>query len=62
MLTLNSKEDNIDNHQPQVEDQPQRKREAKAIEPNQTIYIKNLNEKVKKEGGWLIHIWLWIRY
>lgn len=46
---LNSFEDNIDNR-PQVEDQPEKKREQKGIDPNQTLYVRNLNEKIKKDG------------
>lgn len=46
----NSKEDNIDNPNNEPEEQPTKKREAKAIMPNQTLYIRNLNEKIKKDG------------
>ena len=27
-----------------------RKRDAKSIQPNQTLYVKNINEKVKQTG------------
>eukprot|EP00344_Euplotes_crassus_P004554 CAMPEP_0197004468 /NCGR_PEP_ID=MMETSP1380-20130617/23136_1 /TAXON_ID=5936 /ORGANISM="Euplotes crassus, Strain CT5" /LENGTH=238 /DNA_ID=CAMNT_0042423265 /DNA_START=1 /DNA_END=718 /DNA_ORIENTATION=- len=44
-----SKEDNIDTPNNNHEEQPTKKREAKAIQPNQTLYIRNLNEKIKKD-------------
>lgn len=58
-LTLNSKEDNIDNPPvPNADAQPSKKRETKALEPNQTLYIRNLNEKIKKEGMCYLTSWV----
>lgn len=33
-----------------MDEQAERKRDIKALEPNQTLYIRNLNEKIKKDG------------
>ena len=54
-LTLNSKEGIIDNPDQVAEDQPDKKRDQKAVEPNQTLYINNLNEKIKKDGKLSYH-------
>ena len=55
-LTLNSKEGYIDNPEQAALDQPDKKRDQKAVEPNQTLYINNLNEKIKKDGKWWLHL------
>lgn len=36
-------------HAPADPDQPERKRDVKALENTQTLYINNLNEKIKKD-------------
>ena len=50
ILTFNSKEGYIDTNNPESDPIITKKREIKALEPSQTLYVNNLNEKIKKDG------------
>jgi hypothetical protein len=67
LLTFNSNDANTGSLEHKVEDQPDKKRDIKNIEPNQTLYIKNLNEKIKKDGKYsplslLFNLWAFLTY
>ena len=58
ILTFNSKEGYIDTNNPESDPIITKKREIKALEPSQTLYVNNLNEKIKKDGKFVFKVFI----